>query len=546
MSLALRANSTVIDRLSAFFDARNVEVYVVGGLVRDRLMGRAPSFDKLRTDIDLAVKGDVVTLSRELADELGGSLAPLSVPRGMMRVVAPPDDGAVDGSALRQAQGESVEPLSNHIDLSGYSGDIKDDLARRDFTVNAMAVSLAEWNALRQAQDGYGGRVIDLFGGRGDLFHKAIRSLNSGVFADDPGRLLRAVRLSGELGFRIEPDTVRQLMLNSHLMERVSADRVRDEFLRILAPTGARARLEALDQLGLLRYVIPELMATKGVEQPRMHYWDVWGHSLHTVQAAEGVTGGHQNSPVFSCVPWTPETEAYFAEVVSDGHTRRTILKLAALLHDIAKPQTKTVEPDGRTRFFGHSEQGAEVAERRLSSLRLSNRGASMVSRMVLHHLRPSGLRLKTPGGGAEWPSDKAIYRYFRDTSDIAIDTLYLALADYLGAKGPELAHPDWLEHAKMIAHILDTGGREPVAVSTSRLVNGHDLMSSLRLQPGPHIGALLDAIEEARASGEIETQEQALELAADTLARQASGFKPGRDGTPFPGLNPAGRPISG
>ena len=494
MVALLHAHSTTTERLAAFFCARDVETYVVGGMVRDRLMGRATG-----TDIDLAVKGDAVALSRQLADELGGSLAPLSVPRGMMRVVAPPENGAADGGG----------PV---IDISGYSGDIKDDLARRDFTVNAMAVSLAEWE-----NADFGSKVIDPLGGRADLLQKAIRSLNSGVFADDPGRLLRAVRLSGELGFRIEPDTVRQLMLDSHLMERVSADRVREEFLRILAPVGARARLEALDQLGLLRHVIPELMATKGVDQPRMHYWDVWGHSLHTVQAAEGVTGGHQNSPVFSCVPWTPETESYFAEVVSDGHTRRTILKLAALLHDIAKPQTKTLEPDGRTRFFGHSEQGAEIAERRLNSLRLSNRGASMVSRMVLHHLRPAGM-----SGSVEWPTDRAIYRYFRDTGDIALDTLYLALADYLGAKGPELEHPKWLEHAKMIAHILDTGTREPVAAAATRLVTGHDLMSRFHLQPGPHIGGLLETVEEARASGEIETQEQALELVAETLARQS------------------------
>ena len=492
----LHAKPTTFDRLAAFFHARDVETYVVGGMVRDRLMGRETG-----TDIDLAVKGDAVALGRELADELGGSLAPLSVPRGMVRVVAQPEDGAVERNG----------PV---IDLSGYSGDIQDDLARRDFTVNAMAVSLAEWDGPDP-----GSHVIDLFGGRADLFHKAIRSLNSGVFTHDPGRLLRAVRLSGELGFRIEPDTVRQLMLDSHLMERVSADRVREEFLRILAPAGARARLEALDQLGLLRHVIPELMSTKGVDQPRTHhYWDVWGHSLHTVQAAEGVTGGHQNSPVFSCVPWTPETESYFAEVVSDGHTRRTILKLAALLHDIAKPQTKTVEPDGRTRFFGHSEQGAEVAERRLSRLRLSNRGTAMVSRMVLHHLRPTGM-----SNDGEWPTNRAVYRYFRDTGDVAMDTLYLALADYLGAKGPELVHPDWLEHAKMMSHILDTGTRKPVAVAATRLVTGHDLMSRFRLQPGPHIGDLLEAVAEARASGEIETQEQALELAADILARQGS-----------------------
>ena len=495
MTFAPNIQSIIIDRLTAFFDGRDVETYIVGGMVRDRLMRRPAG-----RDVDLAVKGDAVALGRELADELGGSPAPLSVPRGMMRVVLPPT-----------AAGEAG--YGNHgwtIDLSGYSEDIHRDLARRDFTINAMAVGLAEWDV------DFCGMVLDPFEGREDLLRKAIRALNPDVFEDDPGRLLRAVRLSGELGMRIEPGTVRLLISNGELVGLVSPDRVRDEFLKILAPDGARARLEALDQLGMLKHIIPELMAAKGVDQPRMHYWDVWGHSLHTVKAAEGVTGGHQNSPVFSCVPWTPESESYFAEVVSDGHTRRTILKLAALFHDIAKPQTKTLEPDGRTRFFGHSEQGAEVAAHRLAEMRLSNRGANMVSGMVLHHLRPTGM-----SNDGEWPTNRAIYRYFRDTGDVAIDTLYLCLADYLGAKGPELSHPEWLEHAKMITHVLYTGAREPVAVKTARLVSGHDLMSRFQLQPGPHIGLLLDTIEEARAAGEIDTQEQALELAAATIEIQ-------------------------
>ena len=502
MTSASHNHSYLIDQLAAFFDARGVETHIVGGMVRDRLMGR-----ETEGDVDLAVKGDAVVLGRELADELGGSLAPLSVPRGMMRVVVPP-----------AGEGETGEGAhSTIIDLTGYSEDIEDDLARRDFTVNAMAVGLADWD------EDFGDAMIDPLGGRADLFRKAIRALNPDVFDDDPGRLLRAVRLSGELGMRIEPDTVRLLIAKAELVRYVSADRVRDEFLKLLAPVGARARIEALDQLGMLKHIIPELMATKGVDQPRMHYWDVWGHSLHTVQAAEGVTGGHQNSPVFSCVPWTPESEAYFAEVVSDGHTRRTILKLAALFHDVAKPQTKTLEPDGRTRFFGHSEQGAEVAERRLTQLRMSNRGVNMVSGMVLHHLRPTGM-----SNDGEWPTDRAIYRYFRDTGEIAVDTLYLCLADYLGAKGPELLHPEWLEHVKMITHVLYTGTREPVAQNTARLVSGHDLMSRFQLQPGPHIGTLLEIIEEARAAGEIETQEQALELAAATIEIQ--GYS--RDGS--------------
>jgi poly(A) polymerase len=488
--------STLIDRLTAFFAARGIDAYLVGGMVRDRLMGRASG-----TDLDLAMEGDAVALGRELADELGGSLAPLSVPRGMMRVVLP-SDGDVAGDAADH---------SRIIDLSGFLGSIEADLKRRDFTINAMGVPLPEWQ-----RDDFGSSVVDPFGGRGDLTRKSIRALSSDVFEDDPGRLLRAVRLSGELGMRIDPDTVGMIAADSRLLRRVSPPRIRDEFLRTLAPNGARGRIEALDMLGLLGHIIPELMVTKGVDQPKMHYWDVWGHTLHTVGAVEGVTGGHQNSPVYSCVPWIPESEAHFAQRVSDGHTRRTILKLAALFHDIAKPQTKTLEPDGRTRFFGHSEQGADVATTRLEDLAFSNRGIDMVSQMVMHHLRPTNMSEKN-----EWPTDRAIYRYFKDTGDVAIDTLYLCLADYLGAKGPELAHPEWLEHARMIAHVLYIGTQEPVALTTTRLITGHDLMSRFQLQPGPHIGSLLETIEEARAAGEIETQEQALELAAATLKRQ-------------------------
>ena len=240
--------------------------------MRDRLMGRGTG-----TDIDLAVKGDAVALGRELADSLGGSPTPLSVPRGMMRIVV-----AGNGRGGRDA-GNDDESKDWSIDLTGYDEDIEKDLARRDFTINAMAVPLEEW-----PNDDFGNEIIDPFGGRSDLFRKTIRATNPDIFEDDPGRLLRAVRLSGDLGMRVEPDTVRLVIANAKSVRSVSPPRVREEFLKIMAPPGAKGRVEVLDRLGLLQHVIPELMATKGVEQPRMHYWDVWGHSLHTVEAAEG------------------------------------------------------------------------------------------------------------------------------------------------------------------------------------------------------------------------------------------------------------------
>ena len=488
----------MIKKLADFFSAQEIDVFFVGGFVRNLLMSRPQD-----RDIDLAVGGDAATIAQDLAPVLSGAVVPLSLERGMMRIVVPVNDGTP-----RSPSDSSDNAAPWTIDLTGYSGTIEEDLGRRDFSINAMAVPLSSWEEL----DGLDA-LVDPLGGRADMARKIIRALGPGIFESDPGRLLRAMRLSSQLGFRLEPETVRLLASESHRLAEVSPDRVREEFLRILSLDGAKAQLEAMDRLGLFQQIIPELQAAKGVDQPKMHYWDVWGHTLHAVETAELVIKGHQHSPIYSCVPWTAESNEYFKQPATNGYSRGTVLKLAALFHDIAKPQTKTVDESGRTRFFGHSEKGAEIATNRLKELRVSSRGIGMVAKMVEQHLRPTNMM-----DGNEWPTNRAIHRYFRDVNDVAIDTLYLCLADYLAAKGPELSHSEWLNHARMVAHILHVGTNEPVSPASTRLVTGHDLMTHLNLKPGPYIGSLLEDIEEARAAGEIETQDQALELAAHAL----------------------------
>ena len=308
----------------------------------------------------------------------------------------------------------------------------------------------------------------------------------------------------------VEPDTARLIRRDAPLLESVAPERVRDEFMAILAHDGARAQLEVLDRLDLLCRIIPELALTRGVDQPSAHYWDVWNHNLHTVEYAELITRGHQNSAIYSLTPWNPEVETYFGEEVGDGFSRRTVLKLAGLLHDIAKPQTKGPDKTGRIRFLGHSELGAEMVTERLTQLRFSARTVSMVARMVEHHLRPSQLR-----HGDEDPTPRAVHRYYRDVGDVAVDTIYLAMADYLAAKGPEIVADRWASHARMLADLLQAGGEQAPARGPQRLVNGHDLMRRLGLAPGPQVGRLLEQIDEARAAGEISTREEALALAA-------------------------------
>jgi len=478
----------MLTKLQEFFAARQCPAYLVGGYLRDCLLSLPP-----QREVDIALSGDSQTVGRDLARALGGSFVPLSPGHGVARVMVPDSE---DGQWT--------------VDLTNLPGTIEEDLARRDFTVNSMALPLSHW-----ASPLPGELVIDPFHGRLDLARKCIRAVGANVFREDPGRLLRAVRLAAGLGFRLEPETAHLVLAGASLVGRVARERVRDEFLAILSLDGAKGSLEVLDRLDLLCRIIPELEETKGVEQLNVHYWDVWGHILHTVESAERITKGHQHSPIYTMVYWTADTEAYFSQAVSDGHTRRTLLKVGALFHDIAKPQTKHMDQNGRTRFPGHSETGAAMAAKRLTDLRFGSRGIAMVTKMVEQHLRPGHMMQ-----GVEVPTPRAIYRYFRDLEDVAIDTLYLSQADYLATRGPVLSHDDWANRARMIAHVIQAGFEPAVSNAVGKLVNGHELMEHFGLDPGPLIGLLLDSVGEARGAGEIATREEALALAAETLGR--------------------------
>ena len=491
--------STILDRVIGYFSSNQTSAYLVGGYLRDLLVSRAKSLEPSQ-DLDVAVPGNAGSIAGDLARVLGGSAVPLSPSRGIYRVVVPKSAVGEPGNL------EEGQPWT--VDLTAFSGDIQDDLARRDFCVDAMALAVKDWK-----QADWSDHIIDPFNGREDLARKRIRAVSPGIFRDDPGRLLRSVRLSSQLGFALDPETVNLVRAEAHLVNSVSAERTRDELLAILSRPNSKGYLVILDRLDLLCRVIPELAATKGVEQPVVHYWDVWGHTLHCVETAELVTAGHQNSPVFMFVPWTPESAAYFNGDVAGGCSRRTVLKLAALFHDIAKPQTKATDESGRTRFLGHSELGAAMAGERLAQLRLNSRPVAMVAKMVEHHLRPGNM-----SHGGELPTARAIHRYFRDVNDVAVDTLYLSLADHLAAKGPELSMEQWSAHARMIGHVLEAGSKQPESTGPIRLITGHDLIEHLGLEPGPLVGQILETVIEAQALGEIHTREEALALAVQTL----------------------------
>ncbi len=223
-------------------------------------------------------------------------------------------------------------------------------------------------------------------------------------------------------------------------------------------------------------------------------------------------------------VPWSDGLAARFAEEVSTGRSRLVLLKLAALLHDIAKPQTKTFELSGRMRFFGHGTEGAATAQTIMERLGFSRREITMVSTMVEHHLRPGQLVEE------DLPTQRAIYRYFRDTGEVGVDTIFLNLADHLAARGPSLEIEEWAAHARVAAYMLDKHAHQQTVMAPPRLLDGNAIMQSFGLKPGPELGRLLEAVREAQAVGEIVTREQALALVKQKLDPAGSSHNRGKD----------------
>ena len=459
--------------------------YLVGGSLRDALLGRPA------TDLDLAVASDSPELARALAGRLGGHFVLLDAERGIARVVL--DEGPV-----------------RTIDIAPLRGDIHADLAERDFTIDALAAPIEELAA------GTTVAPIDPHGGVADLEDGVIRLVSERALVDDPLRLLRAVRLAAQLDFRLAPETADAVRRHAAGIGQAAPERQRDELARCFATRRAGPALRLMDDLGLLERLFPEVTAGRGVTQPKEHHWDVFDHAIETVTALDFMLAEEEppdgretrfRRTLWDALAFLPSLREHFAEEVSEGRSRAALLKLAGLLHDVAKPETRAPDATGRIRFFGHAELGAETARHVLRRLRFSRREGELVATMVEEHLRPGQLSQEGP------PSRRALFRFFRDTGEAAESVLFLSLADHLAARGPGLRIDGWRRHVAYIAHVLARRDEEESIVRPPRLITGNDIMAALAIGPGPEVGRLLGALEEAQAGGEVAGNDEALEF---------------------------------
>ena len=476
-------------------------VYLVGGAVRDALLGRPIH------DLDFVLERNAIKTARHIADALHADFYPLDIERDTGRVIVTSTDGKqmlMDFTSFRGA-----------IPSTGSGRSLEADLGGRDFTLNAIALKLSD-NSL-----------YDPLGGAMDLKEKRLRACSPSAFTDDPVRILRGIRLAANFGFHILPETRAAMKDAAGLLGKVSPERLRDELFRILDGSQPAACLRALDLLGALQKILPELAELKGVAQIPPHIQDVWEHTLATV--------GHLEKNLAALKPeYNPDSasdllhgllvlrigryrqqigEALMARLTAD-RSRRSLLFLAALFHDIAKPQSKKMDEEGQYHFWGHDQQGAEMLAGRARALALGNDEIQWLETIVRNHMRIHFHTNRLVREGKP-PSRRAIYRFFRKTGPAGVEVCLLALADLRATYEQTLPQETWTAALEVVRMLLEAWyEKKEEQVTPQPLVDGNDLMRELSLKPGKKIGDLLEAVREAQAVGEVSTKEQALALA--------------------------------
>jgi poly(A) polymerase len=442
--------------------------WLVGGALRDRLLGRPTP------DLDVVVDGDVRAAARRLGRGAGGASFELSDQFGAWRVVARDRAWQVD---LTPLQGGSLET----------------DLAARDLTVNAMAEPLS------------GGELVDPHGGARDLEERRLRMVSAEAFDADALRTLRVARLATELDFEIDPATADAVRQRASGLATVAQERVFSELRRLVIADDPVRGIGLIDELDLTAHVLPELSALRGVEQNPYHHRDVHGHTLEVLQAVVGLE--RDPAGALGDDALAAPVGALLAEPLADELTRGGGLRFGALLHDVAKPRTRTELPDGRIGFPHHDEQGADMARDALARLRASERLRSHVAALARHHLRLGFLV-------HDMPLDRrAIYRYLVACEPVEADVTLLSVADRLATRGRK-ADEAIARHLELARTVLAAALARRAAGPQPPLVRGDELAAELGIARGPELGVLMAQIAEARFAGEVSTRAEALALA--------------------------------
>ena len=505
--------------------SKGYEVYAVGGFVRDLF------FKRILNDMDLAVNKDAKKFAKKIAKALNAKLVILDDINKIYRIILKNND-------------------VKNIDISLFDGkSIEEDLKNRDFTVNAIAFPLCHPELVSKSSLRPPSRnLIQTAGLRGkpamtttvqngaflakthfiifadkkclqDLKNKTINILSKNVFKKDSLRMLRAFRFASEFNFKISAETLEQIKTDSDLINKSAAERVKNEFFRILASGESAKYLKIMDNCGLLTAMFPEVYKMKkAVKKYYYHPDGLFQHSFETMEAVENILNNLKK--------YFPdnykELEAHFsnAENYSEYVTKGNLLKFAALFHDSAKPETAKKE-GGKMRFFGHEEQGAGKIEEIAQSLKMSKKDAANAKFLIENHMRPSTLTKNNI------VTNKAALKFLRDIGDNTPDLLILSMADWHSYKKLKVFSPKELKMQEnsvrgLISQYYEIKNAKPLP----KLIDGNIIMKEFKLKPGPWLGDLLNYVIEAQQEGKISDKQSALKLLLSKLASVKKKYK--------------------
>jgi poly(A) polymerase len=459
---------------------RQLQVYLVGGTVRELLLGREIH------DLDLAVSRRTLDLAATLAQTLGGTFVLLDEQERSARVVW-----------------QGLE-----LDLTEFrADDLAQDLRKRDFTVNAMAIDLEAIFAAEAPP------LIDPWGGRQDLAAGRLQLLAVENFLQDPLRFLRAFRFAASHGFTLSPEVQGAVRRYGRAIAGVAGERVHQELFRLLEAPGAYPVLRQMEELGFLGRVLPELIEMRGVAQNGYHHLDVFDHSLQAVAQIEKILAAP--------AAFFKKTAAYVASYAGPAK-KRALLKLAALFHDAGKPATQNFREDQeRFTFYHHEQVGVEIFATAAARLRCSLEESRTVARLIDLHMRPF---LLLPDYREGKLSQRALNRFLKAGRPELPGVFILAMADSLAGQGP-LKPPD---AEAVLADFCDqvyvflTERIEPLE-QRPRWLTGNDLIKEFGLAPGPEFRRLLAAVQDAAVEGSINSREEALKLVKNMLRHEKS-----------------------
>jgi poly(A) polymerase len=473
----------IIAELAARFQAAGYDLFLVGGTVRDALLGRAGSPDiDMTTDAPPDAIKHIVAATHPRAVVLVGErfgTVRLHYAEAMADSNSDPSVERADAAEAESAGAEATEPPETIIEITTYRSErynpdsrkpevcfgtkLEDDLVRRDFTINAMA------------QDPLTGALIDPFGGRTDLAARLIHAVGDEParrFADDPLRLLRAVRFAVQLDFAIEAQTAAAIADQAPTLAKISRERIRDEFSKILLSPRPMQGLRLVVDLGLMPFIVPEVMDLRGVSQRPAHSKDVYEHVLRVVQ---------NTSP-------------------------RLTTRWAGLLHDIAKPRTRSVE-DGHVHFFGHEDVGAVMARDILKRLNFDKPFIEHVARLVKLHMRSNAYQ-------PDW-TDGAVRRLMLDAGAALPDLLDLSRADITSYR------PEKIARAVARVNELEARARflqeEAERVPIKSPLDGNELMALFGRGPGPWLKPVKERLLSLVIDGQLAPDDKA---GAEAVAR--------------------------